>query len=176
MKLRKELSQDEKAGAESTLCQSIASLSVFEKCDTVLLFSPIKNEPDLLSIAKLAFKVGKRVAFPISLSETCTLDFRFIQALDELTAGTYGINEPTESAPKASFTKNTICIVPALAFDKKGYRLGYGKGYYDRFLKDFEGTSIGATLEKFVCDKLPTNDTDVAIDIIITERGVIHLK
>jgi 5-formyltetrahydrofolate cyclo-ligase len=88
-----------------------------------------------------------------------------------LEAGTYGINEPTKASPRASFTKNTICIVPALAFDKKGFRLGYGKGYYDRFLNNFEGISIGVAFDRFICDALPINDTDIAVGSIIKSSG-----
>ncbi|MBP3370790.1 MAG: hypothetical protein J6L85_08565 [Clostridia bacterium] len=73
-------------------------------------------------------------------------------------------------------SSNTICIVPALAIDRDGYRLGYGKGYYDRFLCDFEGVSIVPIHSSLVCERLPRNNTDIQVKIIVTETGAIRNK
>ncbi len=176
LKSRLSLSKEEKDAIDEKLCDAIISLNSFERCDTVLLFCSTKNEPDLSRVAKKAKALGKNVAFPISVTESCTLDFRLIGSLGELSLGAYGILEPSTSMPKAFFTPSTLCVVPALAFDRRGYRLGYGKGYYDRFLKDFTGTAIGAISSQFLLDTLPVNETDIAVDMIITETGVVHLK
>ena len=120
-----------------------------------------------------AFESGKNVAFPISLTDSFTLDFRRVTSLDELNVGAYGIREPLKDAKKAVFTKNSLCVVPALSFDQKGFRLGYGKGYYDRFLSAFPGKSAGLCFEDFLCDSLPTDSKDIAVDILITNKGVL---
>ena len=158
------------------LCNKILALKEFLDADAVLLYSPTKNEPNLLPIAEAALKAGKKVAFPISITKSCTLDFREISSLTELTSGTYGIPEPPFNATKPTLTKKSLCIVPALAFDKKGFRIGYGKGYYDRFLSQFEGISAGAVFSSHTCDSLPTEPTDIPVNIIITETGVTRIK
>ena len=68
------------------------------------------------------------------------------------------------------------CVVPALALDENGFRLGYGKGYYDRFLRDFAGTSVCALLNGFSCKVLPHDENDIPVNITIFETGVKKAK
>ncbi len=173
---RLEISETDGIELSSSICRHISKLPQFASCHTLLLYYPIKNEINLLPLARLAFDLGKQVAFPISIVETYTLDFRCVGSLDELRIGSYGICEPSITSSQAVLDSNTLCIVPALAYDIQGYRLGYGKGYYDRFLCSFKGTSVGVASGDFVCHSLPINETDVAVDIIITETGVIRNK
>jgi len=151
-------------------------LDEFISADTVLIFSPTRNEPDLIPVAIEAWSRGKLVAFPISQTGDCTLDFRIVSSMNELQAGAYGIYEPRNTATKATFTERTLCIVPALAVDKNGFRLGYGKGYYDRFLSSFKGVSVCALLSDFSCELLPHDEKDVPVDITIFETGVVKAK
>ena len=173
---RREISADEVKQRSVLLCEHICDLAEFVCADTVLIFAPTRNEPDLLGVALEAWARGKQVAFPISRTEDCTLDFRLVGSMNELEIGAYGIFEPNDNATHAIFTKRTLCIVPALAVDKNGFRLGYGKGYYDRFLRDFSGTSVCALLNGFSCDSLPHDENDVPVNITIFETGVVKAK
>ena len=175
-KKRAELSEEYISEASGAFCEAILSLDEFKRCDTVLLFYPLGNEPDMRRIAFEARSLGKKVAFPISLTESYTLEFHEVASLDEMKLGTYGIAEPPTDAPLPTITQKTLCVVPALAVDKRGYRIGYGKGYYDRFLASFEGISIAAVFDGFLLDRLPTEDTDVPLDILITKTGVIRIR
>ena len=158
------------------LCRRIALLDEYKSADTLLLYFPTRSEPDLSSLALAAWQDGKQVAFPISKTDSLTLDFRIVNTLDELNEGAYGIFEPSESSEIAIFSKNSLCIVPALAVDLDGYRLGYGKGYYDRFLASFEGAAVIALHSSLVCEYLPRLKTDIPIKTIITETGATLLK
>lgn len=160
----------DRADYSKQLCKNIAALDEYKKADTLLLYFPTKSEPDLTALVNVARSAGKKVAFPISETQSLTLDFRYVSDICELHEGSYGILEPEESAERAVLTQNTLCIVPALAVDLDGYRLGYGKGYYDRFLADFRGNAAVALHSSLVCKRLPRNDTDVPIKIIITEQ------
>ena len=171
---RADMTDAERADASLRLCEEILSLEQFASADVVLVYYPTKNEPDLLPVANAALALGKRVAFPISNTADLTLTFGEITSIDQLHTGAYGIPEPEANLPK--LTKNSLCIVPALAADKQGFRLGYGKGYYDRFLADFDGASVCALPDAHLCDKLPTESTDIPVDIIITQTGVIYTK
>lgn len=157
-----------------TLCENIAKLDEYAKAETLLLYFPTRSEPDLTSLFQMAKNDGKQVALPISEKESSTLDFRLIASLGELSAGAYGIREPQDSAPRAELGRRTLCIVPALAVDRDGYRLGYGKGYYDRFLSTFAGDAIVAIHSSLVCDRLPRYETDVPVKTIITQTGVLR--
>ena len=161
------------------ICDQIINSAEFLNAKLVLVYYPIKSEIDILPIAKKAFELGKNVAFPISQKSSCLLDFRLVKSLDELSVGAYGIHEPKENAPHPIFPdkkEEALCIVPALSIDKKGSRLGYGKGFYDRFLKDFNGISLGAVFEELLCDSLPTESTDIPLEMIITDTGSVTIK
>lgn len=172
--LRASLTSEELTEQSQALCKAIMALPEFHRADTLLLFFPTRNEPDLSCLAERALALGKAVAYPISHTETCTLSFHSVGSLSELTPSTYGIPEPSPSAPEPALTDASLCVVPALAYDRRGYRLGYGKGYYDRFLKDFCGTSIGVALDGFLCHTLPVGEHDIPLDILITETGVTY--
>lgn len=158
------------------LCNGIEALKEYKDADVILLYFPTRSEPDISPLADIARRDGKKIAFPISVTKDCTLDFRFISSPDELEIGAYGIREPRADAERATLSERTLCIVPALAVDTDGYRLGYGKGYYDRFLSAFKGSAVVAIHSSLVCERLPRNDTDIPVKTIITETGAIRLK
>ena len=172
--MRGELSKEKRAECDRLLCRNILSQKCVTKASTVLVFCPIKNEPDILPLVDKLVKMAKKVAFPISHPDTLTLEFKYANGKDELVGGIYGTFEPRDSAQSVEeFSQDTVCLVPALAFDKNGMRIGYGKGYYDRFLAAFRGTSIGVAYNAFVLDTIPHESTDVPVDMIITEGGVV---
>ena len=174
--IRASISDTSRKEKSLAICQKISALPEFSECDTLFIYAPIKTEADPLPLFDEANKLGIRVAFPISLTDTSTLDFRVVESLDELTVGAYGIREPKQTAKKAIFTQRSICVVPALAFDAQGNRLGYGKGYYDRFLSNFCGLSIGITFDELKCAALPIESTDISVDIIITDKESVKIK
>ena len=105
------------------------------------------------------------------------MDFYYIESLSELSLGSYEIREPDpEKSEKVKDFSNCVCLVPALAYDKNGYRLGYGKGYYDRFIKKFIIISVGLCYNEFLSDGLPVEKHDEAVDCIATEHEIICLN
>lgn len=168
--IRRETHPEERVRLSAALVEKLSAHPYFLSANTLLLYYPIQGEPDLLPLAKTALSFGKRVAFPISDPQTCTLSFRLVSSLSELCAGAYGIFEPTADAPLAENDSLTLCVVPALSFDRFGFRLGYGKGFYDRFLAAFRGRSIGLIDSRLLTDTLPRDEYDKRVDLIITER------
>ena len=167
--LRAAIPAKEKAALDAALCRAIAAHPSFLACDTLLCFSPVRDEPDLTEIFKLARKRGVKTAFP-----RCTgTQMRFHIARDEseLETGRFGIPTPRESAPLATLSARTLCLVPALSATRNGTRLGYGGGFYDRFLADFAGVSLLPLYSALVCDDLPRERTDLPVSHILTEKG-----
>ncbi len=162
--------------ADKVLFDKTVSLDAYKSAEIILLYYPVKGEPNVLSIAEHALKEGKRVAFPISNPDGFILTFAFVEGLDELAAGTYSIPEPPKNADKYTNEPETLCIVPGLAFDRLGKRIGYGKGYYDRFLESFSGASLGLCYADFLTDRLPVEDTDISLDIIISDKEEIFIN
>lgn len=168
--LRASISEQERSDKSNKICAQIATMREFLNCDLLLAYYPIKSEASVLPLVKLALELGKPVAMPISIKESYSLDFRIISSLDEMKIGAYAIPEPDACAPRAAPTEKSLCIVPALAFDIKGNRLGYGKGFYDRFLSEFKGCSIGITFSELLSDSLPIDKNDIAIDTVVTDK------
>lgn len=157
----------------------IARSEVFNEAETVLLYAPIKDEIDLLPLASVCFERGKRVAFPVTNRQEGRMEFRYLERGNRLvTSGEEGfyIPEPPADAEICIPNEKTLCILPGLCFDRFGNRLGYGKGFYDRFLEDFEGKTLGAVYERLMVTDVPTEPHDRRADFIVHERGLIDTK
>ena len=152
-------------------------------CDILLIYASTNDEISTSSIIGYSLANKKIVACPISNTKDNTLSFKTINSAGELNSGSYNILEPPQSNPDfTDFLKErtaggkrpplAVCVIPCLSYDSEGYRMGYGKGYYDRFLPTFEGTKIGLCYSEFKSSKLPKGKYDVKLDVIITEKGV----
>ena len=161
------------------ICTTAMNLISFRHAEVILLYSPIKSEIDVIPLAMAAWEKGKAVAFPKCNKEDKTMKFHFVSSLDELEVGAYRINEPREDAPvydPLTDKRVAICYVPGLTFDVYGYRLGYGKGYYDKFMNMFNGCTIGITYSELIVKELPKGRFDKHCDILLTENGAKAIK
>ena len=100
------------------------------------------------------------------------MTFRYVTSKDQLKERTFGILEPDPECEVCHPSNFSLLIVPGLVYDKKGFRIGYGKGFYDRFLSAFEGASIGLCYASFSVPEVPKGRYDRHVDVIITEKGV----
>ena len=176
---RNSMKIEERAEFDKKIIDVVTSLVSFKHADIILLYAPIKSEIDVMPIFALAKEKGKRVAFPRCNTEDRTMKFHFVDSLDELEPCAYNIREPKEEAEiyDSEETKGSaLCIVPGLAFDVYGYRLGYGKGYYDKFMHSFKGSCIGVAYTHQILPNLPRGKFDKHCDILITEKGIKTLK
>lgn len=99
------------------------------------------------------------------------MTFHMITSVSELLEGKFGIPEPDETLAQPDLTDKTVCIVPGLAFTESGQRLGYGGGFYDRFITAFpQVCCIGLCFEEQIADRLPSEEHDALADQIITEK------
>lgn len=176
---RDALSLEERAARSEKICSYVNGLISFRHADIVLLYAPIKSEIDVMPIALSALEKGKKVAFPRCNKENRTMKFHFITSFDDFEIGAYGIREPKAELevydPKESIG-STVCFLPGLAFDVYGYRLGYGKGYYDKFLNTYSGCTIGVTYTELIAPSLPKGKFDMPCNIMLTEKGVKPIK
>lgn len=144
----------------------------FKCAKVVALYKSIKSEVDTAKLIENALKLGKIVVLPKVFNSS--LNFYKINSVDEkLVKSKFGIKEP-EANSTNFIDKNKIdlIIVPGLAFDKENNRLGFGKGYYDRYLNSFKGTSIGICFSEQLLEKnlIPTNENDVKVKMVITDK------
>lgn len=176
--LRQNILPDVKAEMDKKICDTFASLATYRYASVLLMYAPKSDEVDIMPLVNKALLDGKKVAFPRCKPETSDMDYYFISSVDQLTNGTYGILEPSEDLPK--FDRNealpSACIIPALVYDNSGYRLGYGKGYYDRYLQRYNGSKVGFVYSDFIIDKVPRGKFDLSVNFIVTEKGIKVLK
>lgn len=178
--LRKGMDPELKREYDECICQRFMSLASYRFADSLLLYAPLNGEIDIMPIAQDALNKGKTVAFPRCNKADHTMNYHIVSELSELKTGHYGIREPNRSLPiydpLQRKGENAVCFVPALAFDRNGYRIGYGKGYYDRYLGDFGGARMGVSYSFCVVDSLPRGRFDTAVDFLMTEKGVISIN
>ena len=177
--LRNSLTESQRKEKSEKICDRIIASDEFSRCRLLLVYYPIKSEVNILPLIQKAFELGKEIAFPISKKSSYQLDFRKVNSLQELSVGAYGICEPYESAPLPALTikkEEALCIVPALALDKNGGRLGYGKGFYDRFLAENKSLKICLCFSDLIESIIPTDNHDILMDAVITEEGFFSCR
>ena len=165
---RKELSESETAVKNFAITEKLLSLAKVQSAELILPFVSAKGEVSTREFIARCFDAGKTVAVPRCIDGS-NMKFCVIHTFDDLEKGMYGIDEPKEYCEviKAENAENSVLIVPALCFDTKGYRLGYGKGYYDRFISSF---TVGVCYSEFITDDIPIDEYDRCVDIVITEK------
>lgn len=149
---------------------------LYKNSDTLLLYYSVGSEVGTKEIFHAALKDVKRVAFPVCVDGNGFMEFYYVSSEADLAEGMYGIKEPRKDCEKYDFSQGGICIVPGLSFDSQGYRLGYGRGYYDRFLSKFKGTSIGLCYEALVSESLPTDAYDKNVNYLITDKKIYNFN
>lgn len=139
---------------------------VYKNADTIMLFYPLNDEVNTLFIFEKALKDGKKVVFPVT--DIKSKEIIPVYYKNGFKKGAYGIFEPTGGL---TADKNQIdaVIIPALSADTKNYRLGYGGGCYDRFLKDFKGYKATVLFSELLTDSLPHDNFDIKTDEVITD-------
>ncbi len=170
---RQAIPAEKKREFDRQICQRIAALDAFRRADCVLLYAAIKGEIDLSPLIALCRRSGKAVAFPVCDRESGEMHFRILSENATLTPGAFGIPEPPSDAPDCEITEASVCILLGLSFDARGNRMGYGKGFYDKFLQTHSLIKIGAIYEELTVKQIPTEPHDLPADLLVTERGVI---
>ena len=127
------LEKSGKSALDAKIRSRILNSESFKYADTVLMFCPTEKEVDILPIFEKALSLGKRVAFP-RCKKRPDMDFFYVTSLDELEINNYGIAEPKDGCEKFEGSLHPFCIVPCLTACADGTRLGYGGGFYDKFL------------------------------------------
>jgi 5-formyltetrahydrofolate cyclo-ligase len=169
--LRIDLDPAEKARRDETIARRVTSLWQYQRCRLFLVYVSTAIEVDTYRLIEQALADGKTVAVPRCVPGTRQMEFYRIQGIDELEKGMFGVLEPLprEENLIKDFS-GSLCVVPAFSYDWYGFRLGYGKGYYDRFLSRYTGTMIGICYSDCVQRKLPHGRYDRPAELLVTER------
>lgn len=159
--------------ADAAICEKVLGLKAFRDSKRVCLFASSFGEPDTFPIIEAAFSMGKEVALPLCLDGS-KMVFKIIQSLSDLSSGRYGILEPESHCCEMMPLQVEFILVPCVTASENGERLGHGRGYYDRFLGQYDGEN-----EPFKCvicrgrlmrNDIPWDDFDVKMDAVIWEN------
>ena len=172
---RETLSEKERCVLDNCITQKLLVTPEYAEAATVLTYVSVSSEVSTRMFIECALRDGKTVAVPRCLPGH-RLEFVAITSLEQLVAAPFNLLEPAKDLPALTESQmnNAICIVPALLVDTKGYRLGYGAGFYDRFLSTYSGKKICLAYQQNLSKTmLPHTEFDVPVDMIITESAVL---
>ncbi len=161
-----------RASRSRAIAERLEAHSVYECASTVFTYVSKPDETDTHVIIEQALRSGRDVLVPRA-ADNFHLEWVRIESADALQAGAFGVLEPVGPASTATTPNDAIALVPGLAFDRDGYRLGWGKGYFDRFLATFNGKAIGLAFDCQVYDALPRESHDRPVNYVITETETI---
>ena len=166
------LSRAEIATGSAAAQMQLLSLPAFQHTKTLALYSPIRNEVETDNLLSVALAMGKQVCYPRVLGD----ELRFFQvcSLADLEVGCFGVSEPVDKSPEVDPGQIGLLLVPAVAFDRHGHRLGYGRGYFDRLLSDgcFDGLSVGFGYDFQIQDKLPAEEHDQKVALLVSDKEI----
>jgi 5-formyltetrahydrofolate cyclo-ligase len=156
------------------IAQTLFRDSDWKNADTIGITISNPPEVDTYQIIRKAWELGKTVVVPKCNSSEKQLGFRKLDRFSQLESVFFGLYEPNELLTnEVHADKIDLLIVPGLAFNKKGYRLGFGGGYYDRFLMNYHGVKISLAFDSQIVSSLPIEAHDLPVTKIITDDEVI---
>jgi 5-formyltetrahydrofolate cyclo-ligase len=166
---RQLLSDDSVRSASFQLCTRLQTWLASQAVTQLALYRAFRKEPSLDPLEALW---PPQHRFYPRIDASRGMEFRSVSYDTSFQRHSMGMEEPPADGPLLQPDKHTAIVVPGIAFDKRGYRLGYGGGYYDAFLPHFPGKVIGVCLNSFVFDMLPQEPHDAPVQVVITESAI----
>ena len=175
LSLRNSLSTKEITTGSSEIVARLMRIEEIRKAATLMVYLSFGSEVRTDDLIRWCWEEGKRIVVPFCHVESRELTACRIDGFDELKTGHYGIRAPKEGLLRPVDGREIeVILVPAVAFDRRGYRIGYGGGYYDRFLpRTPQAVKIGVAFASQIIEEIPVDGHDLPVDLIVTEREVI---
>lgn len=176
--LRRGLAPIKRAALSAAVCANVRSTRAWRRAGSVLCYMPVQGEVDVRELVDELWARGSRVLLPrCRPDEPGVMDVACATCADDLCAGAYGILEPDAGAcPAEDEASPDLVLVPGVAFDRRGMRLGFGAGFYDRFLSGGQPsgrTLFGVAYAFQVLETLPADPWDVPVQAVITENDIL---
>ena len=151
------------------LFERFLALPQVEAADTVMAFYGTGREPDTLPLLRALLEKGKRVVLPVCLPRR-GMEARQLLDPDRLVPNRYGIPEPDRSCPAVDKREIAVALIPNLMVDREGYRLGWGGGYYDRWLVDYPGFTVCVCRRGRLLERMPREKFDIPVKLVLIEE------
>ncbi len=167
---------EERKGMDTKIAENVRRLYQYKSATTVLIYVSTAIEIDTIHIIENAWADGKKVAVPRCIPGTRDMEFHYINSIDELSPGSFSVLEPDAASPIVTDFKGCLMVLPAITVDNDGYRLGYGKGYYDRYMSRYNGFSVVLCYSSELVGRLYRGRFDKPSSAIITEKRIKTCK
>ena len=174
--LRKALSSNEREYANDRIFKSLSNRPEMKYARRICIYVSLPEEVDTHVIIATLFKEKRAVIVPSITADSASTTLHRVRFFDDLIEGSYGVEEPKETCELVNKKTVDLFIVPGLSFDSKGYRLGWGKGYYDRLLANSRAPKIGIAYSCQILSRLPHSSYDIPMDVVITEKEIIDFR
>ncbi|HJB94805.1 MAG TPA: 5-formyltetrahydrofolate cyclo-ligase [Candidatus Mediterraneibacter intestinigallinarum] len=173
-KIRAQIPSETRKHADNQIAERLFNRPEYRDARIIYCYMSFKDEADTASIIDESLRLGKQVALP-RVSGKRKMEFFFISGQKDLVTGFMGIKEPAGYCLEASApSEDALVLLPGLAFDRSGARLGYGGGFYDTYLAKHAGCKKAAlAYSAQIAPEIPTEPVDVKTDMIITEKELI---
>jgi 5-formyltetrahydrofolate cyclo-ligase len=162
------VSVDQQAGFSAAMVSRLVGIPPFRAAKTILLFAPLRGEPALAEAMNTADGWGARAFLPRFNLKSGQYEAAACRSSDRTVIGPFGVLEPDAGCPSIPLNQLDLVLVPGLAFDSAGRRLGRGKGFYDRLLAEVRGHKCGAAFDAQIVAEVPEEPHDVRVDSILT--------
>ena len=169
------MSKEEVLRKSKAASDKFLNTDIYKNADTIMLYAPLGNEIDTITILKAAMSDGKKCVLPVTDFETGDITPCEVNDDTQLKKGAFSVLAPVDKKV-VNKEELDVFIVPGIAFDKKGARVGFGKGCYDRLLCGVLATKIGYCYEFQICDEIVSESHDIKMDFLITESGLIRCE
>ena len=174
-KIRREMNKTEVAAKSVAASLKFLETDIYKNANLVMVYMPLGNEIDTTDIIKHAYSDGKQIVVPVTNADTGEIIPKVITENTRFKKGAFSVSEPVK-AHTSDVNDIDVVLVPGIAFDRKGSRIGFGKGCYDMFLRNCRAIKIGFCYEfQLACD-IPAEEHDVKMDFIITEIEIYKCK
>ena len=172
--LRKDMPKEQRCKEAEDICEYLMRSKILQETDVVMLYAAKSPEVTLDAVFAWALAQGKKVCFPRVSEEE--MDFYYVEKASDLIPGNFGVREPATYCQLATFTK-AVCLVPGVGFDTSGNRMGYGKGYYDRYFHKSTADiyRIGICYDEQLQYEIPAMGHDIKMDRVVSASNVIDI-
>lgn len=160
------------AGFNHAILAALTSLPVYRTAAVIFAYVSVGHEPDTRALIYESLAAGKQVCVPFCFAKGI-MEAREIKALDDLQNGKYGIPEPGGNCPIVPPGQIDLVVAPCVCADREGYRLGYGGGFYDRWLEKSRARTSVLCYAEMVVDAVPREAHDISVEMVITEHGAM---
>ena len=179
LSIRKNISRSERIVQSEAVARLLFETKEYKNAKSVFLYISVREEVSTDMILKKAFADNKKIAVPLCDVKNHTMTPIEISSVSQLKSGAYGILEPDLNLVEKGILNPVLsgidlAIIPGAAFDKYCRRMGMGGGYYDRYLKNFKGLSVGLVYQECLADSIITDKYDQSVSMVIHPEGVIY--